>query len=236
MLVKWVPHPEFVLLSLIKCCLISVQHVNTFLGQNRNILVELGPCHGNWSSGYLCRRGISRHGTGYVKLGWLSMVGKYLMYKPFECCKRITHTHIFPFPNIRSALKISLAEAEWHIYVCKLTIFDSDNGLSPSHYLNNCWNIAKSTLGNRFQWNFNRNPNFFIKEMHLKMSSAKWRPFCHGLNVLTHVIECCVVRCVFICILDLHKLSLQYDPYISFTPYIVLLDTCYSICILRFNH
>ena len=27
---------------------------------------------------------------------------------------------------------------------------------------------------------------FSFKEMHLKMSSAKWRPFCHGLNVSIH--------------------------------------------------
>ena len=44
------------------------------------------------------------------------------------------------------------------------------------------------TLGNQFQWNFNRNLNIFFKEngfMDLKMTSAESRPFCFGLNVLT---------------------------------------------------
>ena len=27
---------------------------------------------------------------------------------------------------------------------------------------------------------------FWLKKMHLKMPSAKWRPFCLGLNVWTH--------------------------------------------------
>ena len=30
------------------------------------------------------------------------------------------------------------------------------------HYLNQCWNIGNWTLGNKFQWNFNQNFNFFI--------------------------------------------------------------------------
>ena len=28
---------------------------------------------------------------------------------------------------------------------------------------------------------------FSLKKIHLKMSSGKWRPFCLGLNVLTHL-------------------------------------------------
>ena len=57
---------------------------------------------------------------------------------------------------------------------------------APSHYLNHCWNIVNWTLWNKLQWNCNRNSNIFIKKMHLKMSSAKWRPFCLGLNVLIY--------------------------------------------------
>ena len=55
---------------------------------------------------------------------------------------------------------------------------------APTHYLNQCWNIVNWTLGNKLQWNSNRNSNIFIKKMHLKMSSGKSRPFCLGLNVL----------------------------------------------------
>ena len=39
---------------------------------------------------------------------------------------------------------------------------------APSHYLNHCWNIVNWTLGNKLQWNFNRNLNIFIQEMRLK--------------------------------------------------------------------
>ena len=47
------------------------------------------------------------------------------------------------------------------------------------------------TFGNKFQWNFNRNLNNFIKEnANLKMSSATSRPFCLILNVLTNIDQC----------------------------------------------
>ena len=34
----------------------------------------------------------------------------------------------------------------------------------PGHYLTQCWNFVNWTLGNKLQWNFNRNSNFFIQE------------------------------------------------------------------------
>ena len=48
----------------------------------------------------------------------------------------------------------------------------------PSHYLNQCWVIVNWTLRNKLHWNFNWNKNFSFTKMHLKVSSAKWRPFC----------------------------------------------------------
>ena len=41
-------------------------------------------------------------------------------------------------------------------------------------------------LGNKLQWNFNRNRCIFIKKLHLKMPSAKWRIFRLRLNELNH--------------------------------------------------
>ena len=35
---------------------------------------------------------------------------------------------------------------------------------APSHYQNQCWNIVNWTLGNKLQWNFNRNSSIFIEE------------------------------------------------------------------------
>ena len=43
------------------------------------------------------------------------------------------------------------------------------------------WLIVNWIPRNKFQWNLNRNANLSFK----KMSSAKCRPFCLGLNVLT---------------------------------------------------
>ena len=40
------------------------------------------------------------------------------------------------------------------------------------------------TLGTNFSENLSKIYTFSFKKMHLKMSSAKWREFCLGLNVL----------------------------------------------------
>ena len=40
-------------------------------------------------------------------------------------------------------------------------------------------------LRNKLQWHLNRNSNILFTKMCLKVSSAKWRPFCLGLHVLT---------------------------------------------------
>ena len=36
--------------------------------------------------------------------------------------------------------------------------------LAPSHYLNQCWNIVNSNLGNRLEWNLMWNSYIFIQE------------------------------------------------------------------------
>ena len=50
----------------------------------------------------------------------------------------------------------------------------------PSHHLNQYWLIVNWTLRNKYQWNFNQNTKLFIHKMHLKVLSAKCRPFCPG--------------------------------------------------------
>ena len=61
---------------------------------------------------------------------------------------------------------------------------------APSHYLNQWWIIVNWTLGNKFQWNFNRNSNIFIHENAFEnvvcnIASISSRPQC--------------VKCVYIC-------------------------------------
>ena len=78
-----------------------------------------------------------------------------------------------------------------HICVSKLTIIGSDNGLSPRRRQAIIWTNAGillfRPLGTKFSDILIEIPTFSFKKMHLKMSSAKWRPFCLGPNVLKGV-------------------------------------------------
>ena len=75
-----------------------------------------------------------------------------------------------------------------HIYVCKLTIIGSDNGLSPDRRPDIIWTNAGIlliwTLGTNFSEILSEIHTFSFKKMHLKLSSAKGRSFCISLNVL----------------------------------------------------
>ena len=75
-----------------------------------------------------------------------------------------------------------------HICVSKLTIIGSDNGLSPGRGQAIIWTNAGILLIGPLGTNFSEIligiQTFSFKKMHLKMSSAKWRPFSLGLDVL----------------------------------------------------
>ena len=76
-----------------------------------------------------------------------------------------------------------------HICVSKLNIIVPDNGLSPERGQAIIWinagRLLIQTSGTTFSEILNEIHKFSFKKMHLKMSSAKWRTFCLGLNVLT---------------------------------------------------
>ena len=77
-----------------------------------------------------------------------------------------------------------------HICVSKQTIIGSDNGLSPGRRQAIIWTNAGQLLigpsGTNFIQILIEILTFSFKKMPLKVSSAKRRPFCLGLNVLTH--------------------------------------------------
>ena len=79
-----------------------------------------------------------------------------------------------------------------HICVGNLTIIGPDNGLSPGRRQPIIWTNAGILLIGPWGTNFSEIligiQAFSFKKMHLKMSSAKWRLFCRGLNVLTNSI------------------------------------------------
>ena len=75
-----------------------------------------------------------------------------------------------------------------HICASKLTIIDSDNGLSPGRYQAIIWTNAGILLIRALATNISEILSeihtFAFRKMHLKMWYAKWRQFCLGLNVL----------------------------------------------------
>ena len=77
-----------------------------------------------------------------------------------------------------------------HICVSNLTIIASDNGLSPGRRQAIIWTSAGmlliGPLGTNFSEILVEIVAFSFKKTRLKVSSAKWRPCCLGLNVLTN--------------------------------------------------
>ena len=75
-----------------------------------------------------------------------------------------------------------------HICICNLIIIGPDNGLSPGRREAIIWTNVGILLIEPLPTNFSEISieihTFSFKEMHLKMSSGKWQPFCLCLNVL----------------------------------------------------
>ena len=73
-----------------------------------------------------------------------------------------------------------------HICVSKISIIGSDNGLSPGRRQAIIWTNAGILLIGPLGTNFSEIligiQTFSFRKMHLKVSSAKWRPFCLGLD------------------------------------------------------
>ena len=79
----------------------------------------------------------------------------------------------------------------WVMHICigNLTIIGPDIGLSPGRrqaiIWTNAWILLIGPWGTNISEILICIQTFSFKEMHLKMASAKWRPFCLGLNVIT---------------------------------------------------
>ena len=78
-----------------------------------------------------------------------------------------------------------------HICVGKLTIIGSDNGLSPGRRQAIIWTnaglLSIGPLRTYFSENLIKIQQFSLEKIHVKMSSAKWRLSCLGLNVLNDI-------------------------------------------------
>ena len=102
-------------------------------------------------------------------------------------------------------VKYPLTHWSWvtHICVGKLTNIGSDNGLPPGRRQAIIWTNAGilliGPLGTNFSGILIVINTFSFMKMHLKMASAKWRPFCLGLNVLYMIIIYAVVTWAKVC-------------------------------------
>ena len=114
--------------------------------------------------------------------------------KPFKMVptifhQDINHRHSIPHPWVKCLIRLLL---HWgrvtHICASKQTIIGSDNGLPPGRRQVIIWTNAGILLIGPVATKFNdiliEIHTISFKEMRLKMSSGKWRPFCLGLNVL----------------------------------------------------
>ena len=95
---------------------------------------------------------------------------------------------------VENVVQYSFLLTHWgrvtHIWVSQLTTIGSDNGLSPSRRQAIIWTNAGILLIRPLGTNVNEMLieilTFSFMKMRLKVSSAKWRPFCLGLNVLNY--------------------------------------------------
>ena len=127
-----------------------------------------------------------------------------------------------------AVLHTSLTHWGWvtHICVDKLIIIGSDNGLSPGWRQAIIWTNAEIWSMRPLRTNFSeiliKIHTFSFKKMHLRMSSAKCRPFCLGLNVLSELFfprhspwRCCDME-IFFTSLSLCKGNRPVTDYYSF--------------------
>ena len=94
------------------------------------------------------------------------------------------YTNEVPIMDQHYFTKFQLTHWGWAMHICvsKPTIIGSDNGLSPEQ----CKAIIWTNAGMLLIWPLGTNSSeilignqtFSFKKMHLKVLSAKWRPFC----------------------------------------------------------
>ena len=117
-------------------------------------------------------------------LGWFHK--RCLNHQSLKSVWKITYLEFVS--NFPGANELTHWGRVMHISVSKLTISGSNNGLSPDRRQAIIWTNAGflliGPLGTNFSEILIKILTFSFKKMRLKVSSAKRRPFCLGLNVL----------------------------------------------------
>ena len=88
-----------------------------------------------------------------------------------------------------ATLSIHRKQATWNVHMINM---DSGNGSSPVRCQAITWTnaylLSKAPSGFNLSENWIKICSFLFKKIHLKMSSAKWLPFCPGLNAVVEVL------------------------------------------------
>ena len=133
--------------------------------------------HGGWENvpgipGACATRNVTYLAKGPLPSKSSSGTDMIYMYLLVYLSFPLTHLHLAP-----------------HVCVNKIIIIGSDNGLSPDWHQVIIWTNAGILLIGPIGTNFSeiliRNQIFSLKNA-LKISSAKWRPFCPGGDELSH--------------------------------------------------
>ena len=115
-----------------------------------------------------------------------------------------------------------------HICVSNLAIIGSDNGLSPGRRQAIIWTnagiLSIGPLGTNFSEILIQNR----MEMDLKVSSAKWQPFCLGLNVLIAASNSPIMKLLL-------EVTLS-SPHHYYYEFASLISSCLFACIPQCSH
>ena len=126
---------------------------------------------------------------GYTRLWWIIIIHHHQVLDTLSSINQVPQAG-FNTSGVGVTKPVSWDDlTHWgrvtHICVGTLTIIGSDNGLSPSRRQAIIWTNAGLLLIGPLRKNFNEISikilSFLFKKMHLKVSSAKCRPFCLGL-------------------------------------------------------
>ena len=169
--------------------------------------------------------GSCRPQMGPMLAPWTLLSG--VVYKP-TCIIDSTNIHLFmiihvlsTFHNTPNTGPFKRLLTHWgratHICVGNITSISSDNGWSPDRRQAIIWTNAGilfiRPLGTSFNEMLIEILTFLFMKMGFKVSSAKWRPFCLGLNVLKEVDLLTIP--VNIVTWTPHKSSTRFDPLTS---------------------
>ena len=112
----------------------------------------------------------------------------------------------------------SLRPSDAYICVNNLTTIGSVNGLSPGRRQAIIWTNAGILLiwplGTNLSEILIEIPTFSFKKMRLKVSSAKWRSFCLGLNVFELRKPCVTCGAVYLSVLWRLEISRKFKIFV----------------------